>query len=141
MPKKAEEKAEKKKEELVVEEEKSEEKPAKEKKNDKKNKKLTQKEFEKKVLDLAKTGLTSEKIGEKLRLEGTHPKEYDKKISKILKENNAYEDAELKNVQSKLERIEAHLKKNKQDKRAIREKSRVFSHRRKIKKYLKMPLK
>jgi len=130
MPKKAEETKEKQE----VDEAK---KPTK----DKKTKKLSQKEFEKKVLDLAKSGLTSEKIGEKLRLEGTHSKEYDKKISKILKENDSYEDAELKNVQSKLDKIEVHLKKNKQDKRAMREKSRIFSQRRKIKKYLKMPLK
>jgi ribosomal protein S15P/S13E len=140
MPKKTEEAKE---EEAKVEEAK-EEKPTKEKKEtktEKKTKKLSQKDFEKKVLELAKQGLTAEKIGEKLRLEGIHSKEYDKKISKILKANNSYEDPELKNVQNKLEKIEAHLKKNKQDKRAIREKSRVFSQRRKIKKYLKMPLK
>ncbi len=144
MPKKAEEKKAKKEETAKVEETK---KPAKEakspkkEKEEKKVKKLSQKEFEAKVLALSKEGLTSEKIGEKLRLSGNHPKEYDKKISKILKENNSYEDAELKNVQNKLDKIEAHLKNNKQDKRAIREKSRVFSQRRKIKKYLKMPLK
>ena len=132
MPKKAEETMEKKEN---IEETKVEEK------TEKKEKKLSQKEFEKKVLELAKKDLTSEKIGEKLRLSGIHPMEYDKKISIILKENNSYEDAELKNVQSKLEKIEVHLKKNKQDKRAIREKSRIFSQRRKIKKYLKMPLK
>lgn len=140
MSKKLEEKLENKEEKADSVETSKEEKSKKETK-EKKPKKLTQKEFEKKVLDLAKSGLTSEKIGEKLRLEGIHSNEYDKKISKILKENNAYEDAELKNVQKKLDRIETHLKKNKQDKRAIREKSRVFSHRRKIKKYLKMPLK
>jgi ribosomal protein S15P/S13E len=134
MPKKTEETKEIK---VKVEETKEE----KEIKTEKKTKKLSQKDFEKKVLELAKKGLTAEKIGEKLRLEGIHSKEYDKKISKILKANNAYQDPELKNVQSKLEKIEAHLKKNKQDKRAIREKSRVFSQRRKIKKYLKMPLK
>ncbi len=140
MPKKAEEKTTEKKE-ITKAVETSEEKTDKKQDKEKKSKKLSQKEFEKKVLDLAKSGLTSEKIGEKLRLEGIHSKEYDKKISKILKEKDSYEDAELKNVQKKFERIEAHLKKNKQDKRAVREKSRIFSQRRKIKKYLKMPLK
>jgi len=146
MPKKSEEKkSEKEKNEEIPESvEPSKEEtstPSKESKKDKKSKKLTEKEFEKKVLDLSKSGLTSEKIGESLRKEGIHPKEHDKKISKILKDHDSYEDPELKNVQEKLDRIEAHLKKNKQDKRAIREKSRVFSQRRKIKKYLKMPLK
>ena len=50
-------------------------------------KKLSDKDFEKKVIELAKKGLTSEKIGETLRKENIHPKEYKKKISKILKEN------------------------------------------------------
>ena len=46
--------------------------------------KITQEKFEKMVLDLAKTGLTAEKIGENLRKQKIHPKEYGKKISKIL---------------------------------------------------------
>ncbi|MCA9487400.1 MAG: hypothetical protein KC516_00385 [Nanoarchaeota archaeon] len=104
-------------------------------------KKLTEKEYEKKVLELADSGLTSEKIGEALRREGIHPKEHNKKISKILKENDKYESPDLKNVQNKLERIQTHYQKNKQDKRAKREKDRIFSHVRKLKKYLGMPLK
>ncbi len=131
MPKKSEEKTTKKEEKATKIDEAKE----------KKTKKVSQKDFEKKVLDLAESGLTAEKIGEKLRLEGIHPNDFDKKISKILKDNGKYIDPELKNVEGKLERIEVHLKKNKQDKRAIREKSRIFSQRRKIKKYLKMPLK
>ncbi len=106
-----------------------------------KAKKLSQTEFEKKVVELAKSGLTSEKIGEKLRREGIHPKEYSKKISKILKEINLYTNPDLKNTETKLERIKKHLEKNKQDKRAKREKDRVFSQRRKLRKYLKLPLK
>ncbi len=91
MPKKAEEKIKQAKKKVADAEEKT----------DKKTKKLSQKEFEKKVMELSKQGLTSEKIGEKLRLSGIHPKEHDKKISKILKENDSYEDSELKNVQNK----------------------------------------
>ena len=75
-------------------------------KSQEKENKLTQDKFEKKVLDLAKTGLTSEKIGEQLRQQGIHSKEYSKKISKILKEKDAYTDPDLKNVEKKLERIE-----------------------------------
>lgn len=97
--------------------------------------KLTQKKFEEKVEELAKEGLTAEKIGEKLRQEGIHPQDYDEKISKILKEKNIYEIPDVKNLQTKLEKIESHASKNKQDKRAIRERSRIFSRLRRLKKY------
>ncbi|MEA3413985.1 MAG: hypothetical protein U9Q99_00460 [Nanoarchaeota archaeon] len=95
--------------------------------------KPTQKEYEKKVLDLAKEGLTSEKIGQKLKEQGIHPKEYNIKISKIL--GTQYINPDLKNVEDKLEKIKSHYKKNKQDKRAKREKERVFSQLRKLKIY------
>ena len=95
--------------------------------------KPTQKEYEKKVLDLAKQGLTSEKIGQKLKNQGIHPKEYEKKISQIL--GKEYINPDLKNVEEKLEKIKRHYEKNKQDKRAKREKDRVFSQLRKLKIY------
>jgi ribosomal protein S15P/S13E len=117
MPKKKVEKTEEKKEKA--------EKP----------KKISQKEYEKKVIELAGKGLTAEKIGEELRKQGIHSKEYDKKISKIL--GDKYVNPDLKNVEAKLQRIEKHCETNKQDKRAKREKSRVFSQLRKVKKYLK----
>ena len=101
-------------------------------------KKITQKEFEKMVLDLAKKKLTAEKIGEELRKQKIDPKEYNKKISKILKEENLYILPDLKNMQEKFKRVEEHLKKNKQDKRALREKSRFLSDLGKIKKYHKI---
>lgn len=100
----------------------------------KKTKKLTQKAYEKKILELAETGLTSEKIGQKLRDEGIHPSEYEGKISKIL--GSKYVNADLKNVEEKLERIKTHFATNKQDKRAKREKDRIFSQLRTLKKYL-----
>lgn len=98
-----------------------------------KKKKLSQTEYEKKVLELSKEGITSEKIGEKLRKEGIHSKDYNKKISQIL--GDKYVSPDLKNVSEKLERIKTHYEKNKQDKRAKREKDRVFSQLRKVKKY------
>lgn len=104
-------------------------------------KKMSESDFEKEVVELANKGLTSEKIGESLRKKGIHPKEYKKKISKILKEKNIYISPDLKNIESKLERVKQHYQKNKQDKRAKREKDRIFSHLRKTKKYLKLPLK
>jgi len=98
-------------------------------------KKSSQEEFERKILDLAKKGLTCEKIGETLRKEGTHPKEYKKKISAILKEHNLYENPDLKNVENKLKNLKKHCEKNRQDKKAIREKERIFAHARKLKEY------
>jgi len=109
------------------------EKKQEEKEEDKK--KLTLEEYVKKVLELADKGLTAEKIGEELKRRSIHPKEHGKKISKILKDK--YVNPDLKNSEEKLQKIEEHLKKNKQDKKAKRERSRVFSQVRKIKKYLK----
>jgi len=102
----------------------------------KKAKKLSQLEFEKKVLELSKIGLTSEKIGEELRKQEIHPKEYGKKISKILGDKHINPD--LKNVEAKLKRVKKHYEKNKQDKRAMREKDRIFAQLRKLKKYFKI---
>jgi len=111
----------------------------KEKIKKEKPKKLSQLEFEKKVLELSEKGLTSEKIGEELRKQNIHPKEYSKKISKILGEK--YINPDLKNVEVKLERVKKHYEKNKQDKRAMREKDRVFAQLRKLKKYFKIETK
>lgn len=117
------------------------EEKTKEDKKVEKTKKLSQLEFEKAVIELAEKGLTSEKIGENLRKKNIHPKEYNKKISKILKDKNLYINPDLKNIESKLEKVKAHYEKNKQDKRAMREKDRIFAQLRKTKKYHKIPLK
>lgn len=101
--------------------------------------KLSQAEYEKKILELAKEGLTAEKIGQKLKDQGIHPSEYKGKISEILGEN--YINPDLKNVEEKLGKIVAHYQANKQDKKAKREKDRVYSQLRKLKKYNKIPLK
>ena len=100
-------------------------------------KKISQAEFEKQVIELAKKGLTAEKIGEQLRKQKIHSKEFSKKISAILKENNLYKNPDETNVEKKLEKINSHIQKNKQDKKAKREKDRIFSQLRKIRKYLK----
>ena len=107
-----------------------------EKKSEKK--KISQSEFESKVIELAKKNLTSEKIGEELRQQGIHSKEYDKKISKILKEKNIYTNPDLKNVEIKLEKVKKHYGENKQDKRSMREKDRIFAQLRKLKKYFQV---
>ena len=102
------------------------------------SKKLSQEEFEKKVVELISKGLTSEKIGEELRKQGIHPKEHNKKISEILKEKNKYINPDMKNIKEKLEKIKKHYEKHKQDKRAMREKDRIFAKLRKVKKYHKV---
>ena len=111
----------------------------KEKKQDKKpiKVKLSEKDFDSKVLELAKKGMTSEKIGETLRKQGIHPKEH-KKISKVLKENNLYQIPDLKNAEAKLERLTSHREKNMQDKRAMREREKIISLLRKHKQYHKL---
>jgi ribosomal protein S15P/S13E len=102
------------------------------------DKKLTQAEYEKAVLDLADKGLTSEKIGEALKRQGIHPKEFKKKISEIM--GSKYTNPDLKNIKAKLEKIKKHTETNKKDQRAKREKERVFSQLRKLKIYLKEPI-
>ena len=102
-----------------------------------KTEKISAEEFKAKVLELAEKGMTSEKIGETLRREGIHPKEHGK-ISKILKEKNLYNVPEIKNVQEKLARVVAHKEKHIQDKRAMRERERIFSLLRKMKEYHKI---
>ena len=99
--------------------------------------KISMKDFEAKVIELAEKGITAEKIGESLRKQGIHPQEYGK-ISRILKPKGLYYPPEVKNVEKKLERITKHKEKHRQDKRAMRERERVFSLLRKQKKYHKI---
>jgi len=101
----------------------------------KKSKKKSQEEFEKEVLGLAEKGLTSEKIGEALKKQGIHSKDYSKKIKEIL--GSRYVSPDEKNIQKKLAEVEKHLTKNKGDKRAKRDKERVAAKLRRLRKYLK----
>jgi ribosomal protein S15P/S13E len=108
----------------------------KEKKEEKVKIKLSEIEFDKKVVELAEKGMTAEKIGETLRREGIHPKEH-KKISKVLREKNLYVIPDIKNIETKLENISKHAGKNKQDKRAMRDRERISATLRRAKKYFK----
>ncbi|MEK6840392.1 MAG: hypothetical protein AABX79_00360 [Nanoarchaeota archaeon] len=109
-----------------------------EEKNEKKieTEKISEEEFESRILELAKKGMTSEKIGETLRKQGIHPKEYGK-ISKVLKERGLYQSPEMKNIKEKLDRVSAHKEKYAQDKRAMRERERIFSLLRRQREYQK----
>jgi len=63
-------------------EQQTQETESKVKEETKKQKKKTFEEFEKRVIELAEQGYTSEKIGEITRKEGLHSKEYGKKFLK-----------------------------------------------------------
>jgi small subunit ribosomal protein S15 len=75
-------------------------------------------DVEKIIIDLAKQGNTSEKIG--LILKQKHNiknvrKETGKRISEILREKDLYIDADIKNLKEKISQLEKHLSKNKHD--------------------------
>lgn len=106
----------------------------KNKESAKKTKKVSKEEFEKKVLELADKGLTAEKIGEAMRKEGIHPKEFGKKISKVL--GSRYTNPDEKNISQKLEKLEKHFAKNKKDKRAMRDRERTSAKLRRLRNYL-----
>ncbi len=105
------------------------------------SKKTKKNDIEEIVVKLAKQGMTSEKIGLVLRdtygISKTKLKLSEKKISQILKENNLYEDADLKNLDKKIESIKKHLTKNKQDKRTRRALTILNARLKKLKKYKK----
>jgi ribosomal protein S15P/S13E len=107
--------------------------PTKTEENNPKEKKISREEFEKRVLELFEKGLTSEKIGEALKKEGIHSKEFGK-ISKTLKDK--YISPDKKNIQEKLDKLEKHFTKNKKDKRAMRDRERVSAKLRRLKNYL-----
>lgn len=98
-------------------------------------KKLSNEKYEEKVIELAKEGLTSEKIGESLRKEGVHSKDYSKKISKILKEKELYSNPDLKNIQKKLDSLDKHFQNNKQDKKAKKDREKIYGNYRKLNGY------
>jgi len=103
-------------------------------KETKKAEKPSQEEFEKKVIELSNKGLTAEKIGEELKKQGIHSKEYNKKISQIL--GSKYKNPDQENISLKLAKLEEHVKNNHNDKRAIREKGRIFAQLKRLKNYL-----
>lgn len=98
--------------------------------------KVSLEEFEAKVKELAEQGLTAEKIGETLRKAGIHSKEFGKKMSKVM--GSKYQSPDILNIKKKLDNLVKHVEKNRQDKRAMREKDRIFSHLRKQKSYFNL---
>ncbi len=78
--------------------------------------KLTEKEIEEKVLELAKSGLTNEKIGLELKKQSIKPSDYKKKISQILKESNIQMSPDIENIKKSLDKLKKHSLIHKQDK-------------------------
>ena len=83
---------------------------------DKIEKPETKEEVKKIIVDLAKEGKSSEKIGLILRDKyGVYAKNFDLKIGDVLRENDLWEDTDIKNVSKKLEDLERHLRENNHD--------------------------
>ena len=82
--------------------------------------KTSQEEMEKIVVNLAKQGLTAEKIGLVLRDTYGIPttRVYGKRLTQILKEQGIKAKADLENTEEKVEKLKKHLEKNKQDKKS-----------------------
>jgi len=101
--------------------------------------KYTEDEVKEIILKLAEKGMTSEKIGLTLRDQYGIPKTkiYNLKIGQVLKENQKFEEPSKLNLENKTEKIIAHYKKNKQDKKAERALIITKAKLKKIKDYLK----
>jgi len=84
--------------------------------------KYTEEEVKAIIQKLAGQGLTSEKIGLSLRDQYGIPnvKIYGIKIKEVLEEKQQYKEPTTENLQTKLQKIINHFKKNKQDKNAGR---------------------
>ncbi len=97
--------------------------------------KFNDKDIEAIILKLSKQGLTSEKIGLALRDTYGIPraKILGKKISRVLKENNLYEDTDLANLEKKQQVIKSHIEKHKKDEKAKRAltltTAKIFEHK------------
>jgi len=96
-------------------------------------------DIEKKIIDLAKKGNDPAQIGLLLREKYglTKTKVLGKKISQILKEKNIEHNDDLAIINKKIEKLEQHYNKNKQDKRAKRELVKFIGLRRKLQRYNK----
>ena len=94
-------------------------------------------DIEKVVVTLGKKGTSPAKIGLILKEKHNVPKikPLGKKIMQILKENKVEHETDLDFINKKINKIEEHYQKNKQDKRAKREIVRLIGARKKLEKY------
>ena len=87
---------------------------------------MSEEEVKKIIIEMAKKGMTAEKIGLSLRDEhGFQNKKTKVKISQVLREANLYVSPDIANLQKKSLILIDHIKKNKQDKKAKRDLVRI----------------
>jgi len=94
--------------------------------------KLSREKYEELVIDLAKQGLTNEKIG--LIIKKDHkivPRSYEK-IGKVLKKHNLESKSDTINLKRKIDMLTKHSLTNKQDKTFKRSLSKKSAKLRKI---------
>lgn len=94
--------------------------------------KLSEKEIETKIIELGKTGKTSEKIGLELKKEEIKPSDYKKRISQILRENSMYKNPDQESLKLRIATLEKHASKHKQDRTFKRALSKAAAKLRKI---------
>ncbi len=100
-------------------------------------KKISENEIENLVVDLAKKGLTAEKIGLVLRDQHGWQKDKTKvKISKILEKNDLYVQPDISNLEQKISSLRDHMETHKQDKKAKRELVKLEARIKKLRKKL-----
>ena len=85
-----------------------------------KEKKLNEKEIENLIIELAKQGFTTEKIGLKLKEKNIPKEALGQRIGKVLRKYNLFEDADIKNLSAEVEKLKRHLAKNPHDFRTKR---------------------
>jgi len=96
--------------------------------------KLSEKEIEAKVIELAKSGMTNEKIGLELKKLGAKPSDYKKRIAQILKPEGIAAFPDRNNIRANLERLKKHIQVHKQDKTSGRSLAIKVSKLRKLEK-------
>jgi ribosomal protein S15P/S13E len=77
--------------------------------------KLTESEYEKKILELASKGMTSERIGLELKKEKVYSKDFKRRIGEVLQENNIRNEPDLDHLKAAVQTLEKHAKVHKQD--------------------------
>ena len=89
------------------------------------------------IVELAKKDYSPAKIGAVLKEKYSIPKVkiLGKKITKILKENNIKYQDDLDIINKRIEKLETHYNKNKQDKRARKEIVRLIGLKKRLEKY------
>lgn len=106
-------------------------------KEEKKPDRIKAEELEEIIVKLAQEGNSPAKIGLILKEKHKVPKSKSlgKKIARVLRAKNIEVSDEIKDIENKIKKIEEHISKNQQDKRAKRELVTNLAKLKKLKKY------